>query len=159
MRCPYCNIDRDKVIDSRPLEGAVIIRRRRVCTGCKRRFTTYERFEETPLIVIKSDNRREEFSRDKLREGITRACEKRSVSTETIEKIVSEIEYALRDFLMEVKSSIIGEKVLKKLATIDEIAYIRFASVYHNYQNVDTFLKEIRKLKTNKKQKSNISNE
>lgn len=153
MRCPYCNVDRDKVIDSRPLDGAVIIRRRRVCVACKRRFTTYERLEETPLVVIKSDNRREVFSRDKMREGILRACQKRPVSIETIEKIVSEIEYELRDFLMEVKSSIVGEKVLKKLSEVDEVAYIRFASVYHKYQSIDTFLKEIKQLKQKNNQK------
>jgi len=153
MRCPYCHKDRDKVIDTRQLKDAAVIRRRRQCKVCGKRFTTYERLEEMPLMVIKANNQREPFNRDKLREGIMRACEKRPISLETIEKIVSEIEYELRDYLMEVKSNVIGEKVLEKLKKIDDVAYIRFASVYRKFPDTTTFMRELEKIQNSENKK------
>lgn len=147
MKCPYCGHQEDRVLDSRPLEAASIIRRRRECQACHKRFTTYERLEEVPLMVIKSDDRREAFNREKLREGILRACEKRPVGPDTIERILSEIEYELQDYVMQVPSRVIGEKVLKKLKDLDPVAYIRFASVYRQFPDVDAFLDELQKLK------------
>lgn len=147
MRCPFCQHPEAHVIDSRPLDSASVIRRRRTCEGCQKRFTTYERVEAMPLMVMKSDQRREPFLRDKLREGILRACEKRPISIDQVEKIVSEIEYELQDYVMEVPSRVIGEKVLKRLFALDPVAYVRFASVYRQFQDIDTFLREIKKLK------------
>ena len=151
MKCPFCGSSEDKVIDSRPLDASTVIRRRRQCFSCGKRFTTYERLESMPLVVIKSDNRTEVFDRNKLREGIQRACEKRPISIDKIEKIVSEIEYDLQDYVMEVKSSIIGDKVLNHLRDIDDIAYIRFASVYRQFEDVETFRRELSKLKSHTK--------
>ncbi|MBI3291911.1 MAG: transcriptional repressor NrdR [Elusimicrobia bacterium] len=147
MRCPFCSHPEARVIDSRPLDSASVIRRRRTCEECRKRFTTYERVEAMPLVVLKSNQRRDPFSRDKLREGILRACEKRPISVDQIEKIVSEIEYELQDYVMEVPSRVIGEKVLKKLFVLDPVAYVRFASVYRQFQDIDTFLRELKKLK------------
>lgn len=147
MRCPFCKEDNDKVIDSRPLEKAAEIRRRRECLNCGKRFTTYEKLEEIPLIIIKNDKRRESFNRNKLREGIIRACEKRPISVEVIENMVNEIEYELRDYVMEVKSKVIGEKVLKKLKILDEVAYVRFASVYRKFKSANAFIHELQILK------------
>lgn len=155
MKCPFCSSSDDKVIDSRPLNDSTVIRRRRQCFSCGKRFTTYERLESVPLMVIKSDNRREVFDRNKLREGILRACEKRPISAEKIEKIVSEIEYELQNYVMEVKSNVLGEKVLKHLKELDDIAYIRFASVYRQFDDVEAFRRELKKLKTSTKAKPN----
>jgi len=149
MKCPYCGHEEDRVLDSRPLDAASIIRRRRECQACQKRFTTYERLEDVPLMVIKSDDRREPYSREKLREGIARACEKRPIGADTIERLVSEIEYELQDYVMLVPSRVIGEKALKKLLDLDVVAYVRFASVYRQFQNVDAFLSELEKLKKN----------
>lgn len=148
MRCPYCNHSDDAVLDSRPLESASVIRRRRICKSCHKRFTTYERLEEMPLMVVKSDNRREPYDRDKLREGVLRACEKRPISIDTIDLIIAEVEYELKDYVMEIPSRVIGEKVLKKLHDIDQVAYVRFASVYRNFSDIDSFLAEIRRMKS-----------
>lgn len=134
-------------MDSRPLEAASIIRRRRECQSCHKRFTTYERLESIPLMVIKSDDRREPFSREKLREGIARACEKRPISADTIERLVSEIEYELQDYVMQVPSRVIGEKVLKKLMELDAVAYVRFASVYRQFPDVTAFFDELEKFR------------
>lgn len=151
MKCPFCSSLDDKVIDSRPLEEASIIRRRRECLACQKRFTTYERLEEVPLMVIKSDNRREPFSREKLRAGLLRACDKRPISIDKIEKIISEIEYEMHNYyIMEVHSSSIGQKVLKQLKELDEVAYIRFASVHRNFKDINTFMQELKKLKKEK---------
>jgi len=147
MRCPFCDYPEDKVIDSRPLESSTVIRRRRVCQSCGRRFTTYERVEYTPLLVVKTDQQRQPFSRDKLREGLIRACQKRPVSSDTIEKIVSEIEYELQDYVLEVPSKEIGERILKKLYGLDPIAYVRFASVYRQFSDLTDFVQELKKLK------------
>ncbi|HBU69086.1 MAG TPA: transcriptional regulator NrdR [Elusimicrobia bacterium] len=147
MRCPFCNSFEDQVIDSRPMDQASVIRRRRECLECHKRYTTYERLEEMSLMVVKSDQRREPFNRQKVREGIIRACEKRPISSDAVEKIVNEVEYELQDYVMEVPSRIIGEKVLKKLWDLDLIAYIRFASVYQQFDDIDRFMDELKKLK------------
>ncbi len=157
MKCPFCSSSDDRVIDSRPLNDFAVIRRRRQCISCAKRFTTYERLEAIPLIVIKSNNRREDFDRNKLREGILRACEKRPTTIYQIEKIVSEIEYELQNYVMEVKSSIIGEKVLKYLRNLDDIAYIRFASVYRHFENVVTFRRELEKLEMSAKNEARVN--
>ena len=157
MRCPFCKSEDDMVIDSRPIEAADVVRRRRMCKGCSKRFTTYERLEEMPLMVVKSDNRREPFDRDKLRRGILRACEKRPISIDTIDQIVDAVEYELKDFVMEIPSREIGEKILKKLHEVDQVAYIRFASVYRNFSDIDSFLAEIKKLKARRRSPKTIS--
>lgn len=145
MICPFCSSD-TKVIDKRDVEG--LTRRRRECLSqkCRKRFTTYER-TEINLMVIKKDSRREHFNRDKLKTGIVKACEKRPISTEDVEKIINEIESRLRSYGTEIKSSTIGELVMHKLKKLDKIAYIRFASVYRDFQDVDEFKKTIRELK------------
>lgn len=148
MRCPYCNEFESRVLDSRSSEDGSSIRRRRECNSCKRRFTTYERLEERPLLVIKKSGDREQFDREKLLSGITRACEKRPVSMEKIERIVIEIERELRDtYDREVNSIIIGEKVMDKLQDLDEVAYVRFASVYRQFTDLNSFIKTIEQLK------------
>jgi len=129
------------------MDQASVIRRRRECLECHKRYTTYERLEEMSLMVVKSDQRREPFNRQKVREGIIRACEKRPISSDAVEKIVNEVEYELQDYVMEVPSRIIGEKVLKKLWDLDLIAYIRFASVYQQFDDIDRFMDELKKLK------------
>ncbi len=128
-----------------------MVRRRRECLACKKRFTTFERIESMPLMVIKKDKRLEVFDRNKLQEGILRACQKRPISLDIVEKIVSEIEEELQDYIMEVPSKVIGETVLKKLRKLDEVAYVRFASVYRQFNDIGTFLKELKKLKRKNK--------
>ena len=128
-----------------------MVRRRRECHACKKRFTTFERIESMPLMVIKKDKSREVFDRKKLQEGILRACEKRPISLDTVEKMVSDIEEELRDYIMEVPSKVIGEIVLRKLRKLDEVAYVRFASVYRQFNDIDTFLTELKKLKRKNK--------
>lgn len=159
MKCPFCGGDNDQVIDTRPNDGSSLIRRRRECGECKKRFTTYERVEETPLMVVKSDNRREPFNAKKLQAGIALACQKRPISTDAVEKIVAEVEHELQDYLMEVPSKVIGEKVLKKLWDVDLVAYIRFASVYRQFADIDTFMEELKKLKREqaRQQRSKLS--
>jgi len=147
VKCPFCGHEEDRVLDSRPLEAASIIRRRRECQSCHKRFTTYERLEEVPLMVLKSDERQEPFNREKLREGITRACKHRPISADRIERMISEVEYELQDFVMQVPSKVIGEKVLEKLKDLDPVAYVRFASVYRQFQDIDAFFKELQVLK------------
>ncbi|MDD3852255.1 MAG: transcriptional regulator NrdR [Syntrophomonadaceae bacterium] len=148
MRCPYCQELESRVLDSRSCEEGTSIRRRRECNACKRRFTTYERVEERPLLVIKKGGNREPFSRQKLMSGITRACEKRPVSMEAIEKTVAEIEGKLRDnYDREVSSIIIGEMVMAHLKAMDEVAYVRFASVYRQFTDLNSFIKTIEQLK------------
>jgi len=145
MICPFCSAE-TKVIDKRDVEG--ITRRRRECLSskCSKRFTTYER-TEINLVVIKKDSRREHFNREKVRAGITRACEKRPISTEDIEKMINEIESRLRGYGTEIKSSTIGELVMHKLRKLDKIAYVRFASVYRDFQDIDEFKRTIKELK------------
>ncbi|MCX5777821.1 MAG: transcriptional regulator NrdR [Elusimicrobia bacterium] len=147
MKCPFCGGLDDQVIDTRPNDLSSLIRRRRECGECKKRYTTYERVEETPLMVVKSDSRREPFNAKKLQSGISLACQKRPISMDAVERIVSEVEHELQDYLMEVPSKVIGEKVLKKLWDVDLVAYIRFASVYRQFADIDTFMEELKKLK------------
>jgi transcriptional repressor NrdR len=144
MKCPFCDNSGTKVLDSRPANENKSIRRRRECEKCARRFTTFEMVEETPLIVIKKDGSREEFSRDKMLRGLIRACEKRPVSMERLEMIVSEVEMQLRTTAhTEVDSRDIGEIVMEQLYPVDEVAYIRFASVYRQFKDINMFLKEL----------------
>lgn len=147
MKCPYCSCEDSKVIDSRPTDEGERIRRRRECTRCGKRFTTYEIIETVPLIVVKKDGTRESFDRVKLFNGLLRACEKRPVPIETIEAAVVDIEAQLQNSLeKEVTSQKIGELAMEKLKTIDEVAYVRFASVYRQFKDVSTFVDEVSKL-------------
>ncbi|WP_340401333.1 transcriptional regulator NrdR [Paenibacillus sp. FSL H8-0079] len=147
MKCPYCAFLGTKVLDSRPANESKSIRRRRECEQCARRFTTFEMIEETPLIVIKKDGSREEFSRDKILRGLIRACEKRPVSVETLEMMVSEVEKSLRNTAdAEVESRQIGELLMEQLFPVDEVAYVRFASVYRQFKDINMFMKELKSL-------------
>ncbi len=151
MKCPYCGYTESKVVDSRPTDEGARIRRRRECLSCGKRFTTYEVIETLPLVVIKKDKSREEFDRAKLTRGILRACEKRPVSLNEIEKIVDDIELSLQNSLdREVPSSLIGSYVMDKLKDLDEIAYVRFASVYRQFTDINTFMDELNKMIHNK---------
>ena len=144
MKCPYCGYDESKVIDSRPTDEGERIRRRRECLKCGKRFTTYEVIETVPIIVIKKDKSRESFDRNKLLNGLLRACEKRPVSIDTLERVVDEIEGSLQNSLdREVQSSLIGKYAMEKLKTIDEVAYVRFASVYREFKDIATFKEEL----------------
>jgi transcriptional repressor NrdR len=145
MRCPYCRNRNDSVIDSRGSKNGASVRRRRECLKCKRRFTTYEYVERVPLMVIKKDGRREPFEREKLIKGILVACEKRPIGVKRIEKLVDDIErYLERKHDREVASREIGELVMKHLHDVDEIAYVRFASVYRQFRDVGQFMKELK---------------
>ncbi len=147
MRCPKCTCQEDKVIDSRSSREGAVIRRRRECTGCNHRFTTYEEVEQEGLFVIKRDGRREEFSRDKLLLGIQRACQKRPVSPEAIETVVDRIISEITEkYDSEVPGVVIGERVMEELRHIDEVAYIRFASVYRRFQEATDFVQAIQKM-------------
>jgi len=145
MKCPFCGYKEDKVIDSRAGSENDSVRRRRECLKCQRRFTTYEHIEEIPLMVIKKDGQRQGFDRNKLTAGLLKACEKRPVSVTKLENVVDSIERALqRKHDKEVKSTDIGEAVMKKLHDIDEVAYVRFASVYREFKDVTEFMKELK---------------
>lgn len=151
MKCPYCNYEDTKVIDSRPTEDGHAIRRRRGCEKCGKRFTTYEKVEESIIMIVKKDGSREAFDRGKLMNGIIRACEKRPVPMATIEGMVDRIERGLNNLMQkEVKSDFIGELVMDELKKVDQVAYIRFASVYRQFTDVETFTKEIEKLQDNR---------
>ena len=147
MKCPYCGYEESKVIDSRPADEGERIRRRRECLKCGKRFTTHEVIETVPIIVVKRDKSREVFDRSKLTAGILRACEKRPVSIETIEKLVDNIEAKLQSSLdREVTSLSIGELTMEQLKNVDEVAYVRFASVYRQFKDINTFMEELNKL-------------
>ena len=147
MKCPYCGEDDTKVIDSRPADENSSIRRRRQCEVCGKRFTTYEKLETMPLMVIKKDNTREPYNRAKIEAGIVTSCHKRPVSSAQIRGIIDEIENEIFSFEeKEIPSSVIGEKVMQKLKMVDEVAYVRFASVYREFKDVNTFVEEIGKL-------------
>ena len=151
MKCPFCNQDSSRVIDSRPADDNTSIRRRRECENCGKRFTTYEKVETIPLIVIKKDKNREPYDRNKIKSGIVRSCHKRPVSMEQIESTVESIENTI--FNMEVKeieSMKIGEIVMDKLKDLDEVAYVRFASIYREFKDVETFMDELKKMFHNK---------
>ena len=147
MKCPYCGFKESKVIDSRPAEEGSSIRRRRECLKCGKRFTTYETVESLPMVVIKKDGSRQSFDKSKVLNGMIRACEKRPVSFEMLEAKADEIEQTLQNYLeREVSTEYIGELVMEKLRGLDEVAYVRFASVYRQFKDIDTFMKELNKL-------------
>ena len=147
MRCPFCDNQETKVIDSRPTEDGHAIRRRRECERCSRRFTTYEKVEEVILMVVKKDGSREAFDRRKIRNGIIKACEKRPVTVATMENMVDQIERGLNNMMeKEIESSFIGELIMDQLKDVDQVAYVRFASVYRQFTDVNTFVAEIEKL-------------
>ena len=148
MKCPYCGYSESKVIDSRPTDEGERIRRRRECLNCAKRFTTYEVIETVPVVVVKKDKSREAFDRNKLLNGLLRACEKRPVLLETLERIVDEIETLLQNSLdREVPSTLIGTYAMDKLKKVDEVAYVRFASVYREFKDINTFMDELNKIK------------
>ena len=147
MKCPYCNHPDTRVIDSRPAEDGSAIRRRRSCDECGKRFTTYEKVETIPLIIIKKDNNREQYNRSKIERGIIRACYKRPVSAEAIQKTVERIEIKIFNLeAKEVSSTDVGEIVMDELKELDEVAYVRFASVYREYKDVNTIMDEIKNM-------------
>lgn len=147
MKCPFCAHENTKVIDSRPADDNNSIRRRRECEKCGKRFTTYEKIESIPLVVIKKDNGRETYDRSKIEKGILRSCHKRPVSVEQIEKTVDNIENRVFNMeLKEIESSVIGEIVMEELMDLEEVAYVRFASVYREFKDVNTFMNEIKKI-------------
>ncbi len=147
MKCPFCGHDEDRVIDSRPAEDGAAIRRRRECIGCGARFTTYEKIETLPLLVVKKDGTREPFNRDKLLNGLLKACEKRPVSNEQLMQLLTFVEGQVQNaFNREISSQDIGELVMKKLKEIDEVAYVRFASVYRQFKDVNSFLEELNEM-------------
>lgn len=151
MKCPYCSYEESKVIDSRPTDEGERIRRRRECLKCGKRFTTYEIIETVPVIVIKKDGSREAFDRDKLLRGLLRACEKRPVPLHLLEEAVDDIQNTLQNTLdREVSSSRIGEYAMEKLKNIDEVAYVRFASVYRQFKDINTFMEELTRIMKNK---------
>ena len=147
MKCPYCSCEESKVIDSRSADDGERIRRRRECLNCGKRFTTHEVIETVPIMVVKRDRTRELFSREKLSQGLMRACEKRPVSAETLEEIINKIEMRLQNSLeREVTSQTIGEYAMEYLKEVDEVAYVRFASVYRQFKDINTFREELNKL-------------
>jgi transcriptional repressor NrdR len=150
MKCPFCGEIDNKVIDSRLSKDGNVIRRRRECIICSRRFTTYEHIEEIPVMIIKKDGRREVFSREKVRSGLQRACQKRKISMNVIEDFLDELERDLRETgEKEIPSHTIGEKVMAKLHEIDDVAYVRFASVYREFKDVNDFVSELKNLLSN----------
>ena len=151
MKCPKCGYNESKVIDSRPAEEGASIRRRRECLSCQNRFTTYETVEKLPLLVIKKDKTRQPFDKNKLLNGIIEACHKRPITLDQMEAVVNEIELELQNSLThEVPSSKIGVLVMEKLKELDDVAYVRFASVYREFKDLDTFMRELEKLKSQK---------
>jgi len=147
MKCPFCGEDNDRVIDTRPSEGGEAVRRRRECLNCGRRFTTYERLETLPIMVLKRDGSVQPFDRQKILAGILKACEKRPVSLEDMEKLVNDIEQDLYGKLeREVDSTYIGEKVIVALEKLDEVAYVRFASVYRQFKDINQFMRELKNI-------------
>ena len=147
MRCPFCANPESKVIDSRPADEGASIRRRRECLACHKRFTTYEMMESLPLMVVKKDGSRQSFDRNKVLSGLIRACEKRPVSFDTLENIVNEVEQSLQNELkQEISSAEIGELVMDKLKKVDQVAYVRFASVYRQFKDINSFMHELNKI-------------
>ena len=147
MKCPYCGYSESKVIDSRPADENSSIRRRRECLSCGKRFTTYETVESLPMVVVKKDGSRQSFERRKVLGGMIRACEKRPVPLAELEKIAAEIEQDLQNSMdREISTEIVGEKVMERLRAVDQVAYVRFASVYRQFKDIDTFMQELTKL-------------
>ncbi|MBQ2739056.1 MAG: transcriptional regulator NrdR [Oscillibacter sp.] len=151
MKCPYCGYSESKVIDSRPADENASIRRRRECLSCAKRFTTYETVESIPLVVVKKDGSRQSFDKGKILGGMIRACEKRPVPMAELEKISNAIELDLQNSMeREIRSEVIGEKVMERLRDVDQVAYVRFASVYRQFKDIDTFMTELTKLLSEK---------
>ena len=147
MKCPYCNHPDTRVIDSRPADEGTSIRRRRSCDACGKRFTTYEKVETIPLLIIKKDNTREQYERSKIENGVLRACYKRTIATEEVKKAIDRIETAIFNREeKEIPSSLVGEIVMEELKNLDEVAYVRFASVYREFKDVNTFMDELKKI-------------
>ncbi|WP_204489427.1 transcriptional regulator NrdR [Caldicoprobacter guelmensis] len=147
MKCPFCYHMESKVVDSRPTDEGFTIRRRRECTNCGKRFTTYEKIEQMPVFVVKKDGRRESFDRDKIMKGLLKACEKRPVSLKDLEALVQDVEKQIFNSLeQEVTSQQIGQMVMERLKKLDEVAYVRFASVYRQFKDINTFMEELNKL-------------
>lgn len=147
MKCPFCNQDNTRVVNSRPADDNTAIRRRRMCDACGKRFTTYEKVETIPLIVIKKDQNREQFDRSKIEAGVLRACHKRPVSAEQIHRLVDDVETEVFNLEeREIPSSVIGEIVMDKLKDLEAVAYVRFASVYREFKDVNTFMDELKKI-------------
>ena len=160
MQCLFCKADNDKVVNSRASTDGLSVKRRRECLECGRRFTTYERVEKSPVRVVKKDGSRDNFDRNKILSGLLKACEKRPVSTEALENVVSEIERVIYDkFEREVETKIIGELIMRKLAILDKVAYVRFASVYREFKDIDEFLNELKPLVSVTKKAKNGSKE
>lgn len=148
MKCPFCGYIDSKVIDSRPTDENSTIRRRRECLQCKKRFTTYEKIEKVPIIIVKKDGTRQSYDRNKILNGLIRACEKRPVSLDTLEKSVDNIEKTIYNSMdKEISSMDIGNLVMEELKKIDQVAYVRFASVYREFKDIDTFMKELQSIK------------
>ena len=150
MRCPFCGYSNTRVQDSRTIENGLVIRRRRICPACGARFTTYERFEGGRLMVVKKDDRREKFSREKLMNGVIKACEKRPIPMEKVEELVNAIEARAQKMGSEISTREIGEMIMRELRELDQVAYVRFASVYRDFRDIDQFIEEIGKLKGEK---------
>jgi len=152
MKCPFCGEIDNKVIDSRLSKDANVIRRRRECLACSRRFTTYEHIEEIPIMIIKKDGRREVFNREKVRTGVKKACQKRNISMNVIEEFIDDLERDLREMgEKEIPASAVGEKIMIKLHDLDDVAYVRFASVYREFKDVNDFVSELKSLLSNEK--------
>lgn len=152
MKCPFCNYQEDKVIDSRSSKDGQVIRRRRECLKCESRFTTYERIEEALPLVVKKDGRREPFNRMNILQGLSKACEKRPISADTLDELVDELEKYFQEIgKKEIPSSVIGEAVMTKLKALDEVAYVRFASVYRSFKDISEFMAELKHLLERKK--------
>ncbi|MCM8710481.1 transcriptional regulator NrdR [Clostridium sp. SYSU_GA19001] len=151
MKCPYCGYEESKVVDSRSTEDDMAIRRRRECLKCSKRYTTYEKIEDIPILVIKKDSSREYFDKSKIINGLLKACQKRPISRLQIESIANDVEKQLSNqMLTEVKSDYIGEMIMESLKSVDEVAYVRFASVYRQFKDINTFMEEIKNLMINK---------
>ena len=151
MRCIYCNATESRVVDSRPTEEGSAIRRRRECLGCGRRFTTYEKIETVPIMVVKKDNRREAFDLDKLRRGVLKACEKRPVALAKVDELCQDVEMQITNSLsQEISSTKIGEMVMTRLKDLDEVAYVRFASVYRQFRDLNSFMDELKTILSEK---------
>ena len=147
MKCQFCDFYKTKVVDSRPTDEGRTIRRRRECSNCGKRFTTYEKIEETPLVVVKKDNTRESFNREKLLSGLVKSCEKRPVTMKQMEAVVDTVERILQNSMnREVQSTEIGEIVMKQLKDLDEVAYVRFASVYRQFRDLNSFMDEVKRI-------------
>lgn len=152
MKCPYCGFEESKVVDSRSTEDHKAIRRRRECLKCNKRYTTYEKIEDIPILVIKKDSNREYFDKTKIINGLLKACQKRPISRVQIDAVADEVEKKIsNDMVTEIKSEVIGEMIMERLKKIDEISYVRFASVYRQFKDVNTFIEEIKNLISDKK--------